>query len=143
MTDRAPSERRDRLASAGCEVAVFPGEGPVPVGMLLQELGRRGMTNILVEGGGRVLGSFLDSGEVDAAEVFIAPILEGGDHPRDSCPGRPAGAWMSSRSGCRRPPPLTVGSAMTPISAAGCSQRLAAVAPGRGFAGRNESRSNS
>ncbi len=82
VTDRASSDRRDRLASAGCEVVAFPGDGPVPVGMLLQELGRRGMTNILVEGGGRVLGSFLDAGEVDAVEVFVAPILEGGDHPR-------------------------------------------------------------
>ena len=38
------------------------------------------MTNVLVEGGGRVLGSFLDEGQVDAVDVFIAPIIEGGDH---------------------------------------------------------------
>ena len=46
------------------------------------------MTNVLVEGGGRVLGSFLDEGQVDAVEVFIAPILEGGDHPRTAVRGR-------------------------------------------------------
>ena len=40
------------------------------------------MTNVLVEGGGRMLGSFLDAGQVDEVDVFIAPILEGGDHPR-------------------------------------------------------------
>ncbi len=96
VTDRAPSERRDRLVSAGCEVAAFPGDGPVPVGMLLQELGGRGMTNILVEGGGRVLGSFLDAGEVDAVEVFVAPILEGGDHPRT--PVRGAGRGLMNES---------------------------------------------
>lgn len=86
---RAPADRRDRLAAAGCEVLTLPGMGPVPIIPLLDELGRRGMTNVLIEGGGRVLGSFLDQGEVDAAEVFIAPILEGGDHPRT--PARGAG----------------------------------------------------
>ena len=45
------------------------------------------MTNVLVEGGGRVLGSFLDEGHVDAALAFIAPILEGGDHPRTAIRG--------------------------------------------------------
>jgi diaminohydroxyphosphoribosylaminopyrimidine deaminase/5-amino-6-(5-phosphoribosylamino)uracil reductase len=45
---------------------------------LLEELGRRGVTNLLVEGGGRVLGSFLDAGQVDAVDVYIAPSLAGG-----------------------------------------------------------------
>ncbi|MHB1559479.1 MAG: bifunctional diaminohydroxyphosphoribosylaminopyrimidine deaminase/5-amino-6-(5-phosphoribosylamino)uracil reductase RibD [Isosphaeraceae bacterium] len=88
VTDRAAAADRDRLRSAGCEVLAYPGDGSVPVGALLDELGRRGMTNVLVEGGGLVLGSFLDAGEVDAAEVFVAPILEGGDHPRTAIRGR-------------------------------------------------------
>ncbi len=46
------------------------------------------MTNVLVEGGGQVLGSFLDDGQVDAVDVFIAPILEGGDHVRTGVRGR-------------------------------------------------------
>ena len=87
VTDRAPADRRDRLISAGCEVLAFPGSGPVPLTSLLEELGRRGMTNILVEGGGRVLGSFLDEGHVDAVEVYVAPILEGGDHARTAIRG--------------------------------------------------------
>ena len=87
VSDRAPSERRDRLTSAGCEVLAFPGSGPVPVTRLLEELGRRGMTNVLVEGGGQVLGSFLDQGHVDAVEVFVAPILDGGDHARTAVRG--------------------------------------------------------
>lgn len=78
VTDRAPADRRDALTALGCEVVAFPGDGPVPVTPLLDELGRRGMTNVLVEGGGRVLGSFLDAGEVDAVDVYIAPVLEGG-----------------------------------------------------------------
>jgi diaminohydroxyphosphoribosylaminopyrimidine deaminase/5-amino-6-(5-phosphoribosylamino)uracil reductase len=59
----------------------------VPIVPLLRELGRRGMTNVLVEGGGRVMGSFLDEGQVDAVDVFIAPVLEGGDHARTAARG--------------------------------------------------------
>jgi diaminohydroxyphosphoribosylaminopyrimidine deaminase/5-amino-6-(5-phosphoribosylamino)uracil reductase len=95
-THRAPPERRERLVSAGCEVLVLPGEGPVPLAPLLDELGRREMTNVLVEGGGRTLGSFLDEGHVEAVEVFIAPILEGGDHARTAVRG--AGRTLMSES---------------------------------------------
>ena len=50
------------------------------------------MTNLLVEGGGRVLGAFLDAGQVDAVDVYIAPILAGG-----------AGDFTPARGlGCRR-----------------------------------------
>jgi diaminohydroxyphosphoribosylaminopyrimidine deaminase / 5-amino-6-(5-phosphoribosylamino)uracil reductase len=78
VTDRAPPDRRAALAALGCEVIAFPGPDPVPIGPLLEELGRRGATNLLVEGGGRVLGSFLDAGQVDAVDVYIAPIVAGG-----------------------------------------------------------------
>ena len=88
VSDRAPPDRRDRLVSAGCEVLAFPGGGQVPISLLLDEFGRRDMTNLLVEGGGRLLGSFLDEGHVDAVEVFVAPLLEGGDHPRTAVRGR-------------------------------------------------------
>jgi diaminohydroxyphosphoribosylaminopyrimidine deaminase / 5-amino-6-(5-phosphoribosylamino)uracil reductase len=87
-TERADLLKRDQLSELGCEVVSFPGCRRVPVGPLLDELGRRGMTNVLVEGGGQVLGSFLDEGQVDAVDVFIAPILEGGDHARTGVRGR-------------------------------------------------------
>lgn len=45
---------------------------------VLDELGRRNMTNVLVEGGGCVLGSFFDAGLADEAVVFVAPCLIGG-----------------------------------------------------------------
>jgi len=89
VTGRAPSERIEALEALGCEVLRFPGIRPISIPDLLDELGSRRMTNLLVEGGGKVLGAFLDAGEVDAVEVFIAPVLEGGDHART--PARGAG----------------------------------------------------
>ncbi|UCG09063.1 MAG: dihydrofolate reductase family protein [Desulfobacterales bacterium] len=69
--------RAARLARAGC--AVLPlGSGCVDLAGLLAELGRRGMTNIMVEGGGRVLGAFFDEGLADEAWVYVAPKLIGG-----------------------------------------------------------------
>jgi diaminohydroxyphosphoribosylaminopyrimidine deaminase/5-amino-6-(5-phosphoribosylamino)uracil reductase len=88
VNERATPGRRAELIRAGCEVIPFPGSGPVPIAALLEELGSRGMTNLLVEGGGQVLGSFLDAGQVDAVEAFIAPILEGGDHAHTAARGR-------------------------------------------------------
>ena len=80
VTERATMDRREELRGMGCEVLELGNSNSVPISDLLEELGRRGMTNVLVEGGGRVLGSFLDAGHVDFVEVFVAPILEGGDH---------------------------------------------------------------
>ena len=76
----APDVDRQRLATAGCEVVVCPGTTRTErLGWLLDELGRRQMCNILVEGGSSVLGSFFDLGQIDEVHVFIAPKLFGGD----------------------------------------------------------------
>ena len=61
------------LRAAGCEILALP-----DVGALLDELGRRRWTNLLVEGGAAVLGSFFDQDAVDETHVFIAPKLIGG-----------------------------------------------------------------
>jgi diaminohydroxyphosphoribosylaminopyrimidine deaminase / 5-amino-6-(5-phosphoribosylamino)uracil reductase len=75
----APDLNRRRLADAGCEVFECPGETHVDrLHRLLEELGRRRMTNVLVEGGGRVLGSLLDARQIDEVHVFIAPKIIGG-----------------------------------------------------------------
>ena len=44
---------------------------------LLRGLYRRGITSILVEGGGHTIGSFLDAGLVDRLELFVAPKVFG------------------------------------------------------------------
>lgn len=70
---------RRRLAEAGCEVFVCEGDDRAArLDALLAELGRRRLTNVLVEGGGRLLGSLFDAGQVDEVHAFIAPRLIGG-----------------------------------------------------------------
>ncbi len=46
---------------------------------LMMELGRRQMTNVLVEGGGKLLGVFLAEGLIDETHVYIASKLLGGE----------------------------------------------------------------
>jgi diaminohydroxyphosphoribosylaminopyrimidine deaminase / 5-amino-6-(5-phosphoribosylamino)uracil reductase len=88
VSDHAPAERVAALEALGCIPLCFPGEGRIPIPALLEELAHRDVTNLLVEGGGQVVGSFLDAGSVDAVEVFLAPILEGGCHPFSPARGR-------------------------------------------------------
>lgn len=69
----------DRLAELGVEV-FRAGEGlnGVDLQSVLAELGRRGMTHVLLESGPRLLGSFFDAGLLDELHVFVAPKLVGG-----------------------------------------------------------------
>jgi diaminohydroxyphosphoribosylaminopyrimidine deaminase/5-amino-6-(5-phosphoribosylamino)uracil reductase len=73
----APS-RVYALTKAGCEVLTLSAPRRPAVPDLLDALGRRRMTNVLVEGGSEVLGSFLDAGAIDEVHVFLAPRLAGG-----------------------------------------------------------------
>ena len=75
---------KDRLsayAGAGVEVIEAPPEtgGSPALGWTLDELGRRGLTRVLVEGGGRLAAALLRSGLVDRLAWFRAPRLIGGD----------------------------------------------------------------
>jgi diaminohydroxyphosphoribosylaminopyrimidine deaminase/5-amino-6-(5-phosphoribosylamino)uracil reductase len=48
------------------------------INALLEELGRRSISSILVEGGSNVAGLFVDAGLVNKATFFIAPKIVGG-----------------------------------------------------------------
>ena len=48
---------------------------------LLKELGSKGITRLLVEGGGDTLGQLLDLNLIDEIWCFIAPLFAGGDKP--------------------------------------------------------------
>jgi diaminohydroxyphosphoribosylaminopyrimidine deaminase/5-amino-6-(5-phosphoribosylamino)uracil reductase len=88
--------RGARLRDRGCDVIELPdGPGRPSVQALAAELGRRRMTNLLVEGGAEVFGSFLTANLVDELHVFIAPKLIGGEGARSPVSG-PAALDMSA-----------------------------------------------
>lgn len=78
-TDAMERARADAFARTGIEVALLPErDGHVDLDALLTLLGQRGITSVLVEGGGTVLGSLFDRGLADKVIAFIAPIIIGG-----------------------------------------------------------------
>jgi diaminohydroxyphosphoribosylaminopyrimidine deaminase / 5-amino-6-(5-phosphoribosylamino)uracil reductase len=56
---------------------------------VLKNLGKRGITSVLIEGGGEVLGEALDKGLIDKVQIYLGPILTGG--PVVAFPGDGAG----------------------------------------------------
>lgn len=91
----AATATRDRVAAlqqTGCEVLTLSGGSRQDRLLeLLSLLGGRGMTNILVEGGGMVLGAFLDARQMDEVLAFVGPRLVGGG----TAPGPIAGDGFS------------------------------------------------
>jgi diaminohydroxyphosphoribosylaminopyrimidine deaminase/5-amino-6-(5-phosphoribosylamino)uracil reductase len=71
-----------RAPGPGCGLLPLPAAegraGHVCPRALLRALAGRGASNVLVEGGREVLGSFFDNGLVDRVMAFIAPIVLGG-----------------------------------------------------------------
>lgn len=45
---------------------------------VLGDLGKRGVTSLLIEGGGKVLGDALDRHLIDKIQIYVAPLLTGG-----------------------------------------------------------------
>ena len=79
VSDQAPAIRRAALAACGCELLESPGgESAEQLCELLDEMGRRRWTNVLVEGGAALLGSLVDARLLDELHVYMAPKLIGG-----------------------------------------------------------------
>lgn len=79
-TATAPSRNVRGLEETGAEVITL---GATAVGQVcpeevLADLGRRGVVNLLVEGGGLTLGSLFDGRLVDKVQAFVAPVIIGG-----------------------------------------------------------------
>lgn len=77
----ATGEPRPELVDLGVKVLVAPtlGEERPDLKRVVQLLAKAGLSDLFVEGGGQVAGSFLRCGLVDALEWFRAPILIGGE----------------------------------------------------------------
>ena len=80
VSAKAPAKRTEALIKRGCSVVALPAtRGRIDVARLLEWLGSMQATNVLVEGGGEVLGSFADAGHVDEVMAFVGPKIVGGD----------------------------------------------------------------
>ena len=78
--DSAPAEKQEALTKAGCEVLLCEGSNSEQrMEFLLKHLCSEGMTNVLVEGGGALLGGLFDQQLVDEVHVFVAPKVIGGN----------------------------------------------------------------
>jgi diaminohydroxyphosphoribosylaminopyrimidine deaminase/5-amino-6-(5-phosphoribosylamino)uracil reductase len=83
----APRSRVEALRAAGAEVIVVGGSAGDRVGAALAELGKRGVTSLMLEGGPTLAGSFLGAGEVDDLRLFFAPRVLGGGRSLVEGPG--------------------------------------------------------
>jgi diaminohydroxyphosphoribosylaminopyrimidine deaminase/5-amino-6-(5-phosphoribosylamino)uracil reductase len=81
FTSRDADPRRvAALERRGVEVVRLPSRGGrVPFVRVAQALGARGITSVLIEGGGVVAAAALRAGSVDRLVWYVAPLLLGGD----------------------------------------------------------------
>lgn len=85
----APAARRSRLESIGAEIFPAPcREGRIDLDSVLEELGRRSVLGLLVEGGSRVHWSFLSGRLVDKFFFVAAPLVLGGEKAVPAVGGR-------------------------------------------------------
>ena len=94
-TKMADKIKYKRLINRGIGIFVCAGKN-ISLSLLIKELSRRGIISIFVEGGGEVLGSFVDSNLVDKAYIFQAPIIIGGKTAISAVAGK--GAAKISRA---------------------------------------------
>ncbi|GAY10539.1 pyrimidine reductase family protein [Pseudonocardia sp. N23] len=78
-TAGAPAARREALRAAGADVVEAPDLEPAT---LLTELGRRGLTRVLCEGGPSLFGALAGAGLVDELCLTLSPVVVAGSAGR-------------------------------------------------------------
>lgn len=84
------------LERIGAEVWAFRGKR-VPLAGILKKLARRGILSVLVEGGGEVIGNFMDRNLADRMFWFFSPMVIGSKESRTAVAGRGAGRLKETR----------------------------------------------
>lgn len=104
LDDKLRLSAESKLATTTCEAPVLVfGRGviaeelsgvelvntdPTDLREVLEELGRRSLQSVLVEGGATVAGAFIDAGLVNKVTAFIAPKIIGGSHAPTAVTGK-------------------------------------------------------
>jgi diaminohydroxyphosphoribosylaminopyrimidine deaminase / 5-amino-6-(5-phosphoribosylamino)uracil reductase len=78
-TERAPAAALDAWSAAGAKIAIVGAhaDGGVDLDETIALLGREGALEVLIEGGGTLLGSVLTGGQAQRLVVYTAPLLLG------------------------------------------------------------------
>jgi len=101
VSDSAEEAKVGALEGRGALVMRCSGHGAlVDLQLLLQKLGQMGYINLLVEGGGTLIGSLMDLRLVDKVLAFLAPVILGGEGAHTAVAGLGAarieqGLWLS------------------------------------------------
>lgn len=77
--DREKYKKLNKLNNLSIIVLIKDSNGRIDLEQLLKELYKKEITSILIEGGGKVNHSFLETGLIDKIYCFIAPKLLGGN----------------------------------------------------------------
>lgn len=81
----ASPQRLRAFEKAGVEIIRCRARGgQVDLDALMPLLAERDLVSLLVEGGPRVMGSFVDRGLVDKVHAFVAPLIIGGEKARSA-----------------------------------------------------------
>jgi len=78
-TLQADEGRAERFRKLGAEVLRHGDGERVDLTAAMRALGERGISSVLLEGGGVLNGAMLEAGLVDKAMLFYAPIIVGGE----------------------------------------------------------------
>jgi diaminohydroxyphosphoribosylaminopyrimidine deaminase / 5-amino-6-(5-phosphoribosylamino)uracil reductase len=93
----ASEERRKELQKKGAEIfGVSALEGALDLNSVLEELGKRNILGLLVEGGGQTHWSFVSQGLVDVFYFLIAPLVLGGVNSIPAVGGKGYGAVLDA-----------------------------------------------
>lgn len=85
---QAEEAKKKMLEDAGVVLLQAGNKDKIDLKQLLKKLGEMEIDSILVEGGGKIHGSFLEEGLVNKVYAYIAPKLVGGDSAKTPVGGR-------------------------------------------------------
>ena len=78
-TEELSEEKQRYLEDKGAEIIITDKkDGKVHIRQLMEELYKKGIDSMLLEGGGTVAASFIEEGLIDKVAFFIAPVIIGG-----------------------------------------------------------------
>ncbi|MCP9448778.1 MAG: bifunctional diaminohydroxyphosphoribosylaminopyrimidine deaminase/5-amino-6-(5-phosphoribosylamino)uracil reductase RibD [Nitrospira sp.] len=85
----ADPPKKQALLEQGIEVLTLPVVGgSVSLAALMSDLGKRGITSVLLEGGGKLNAAMLKARLVQHVRLYVAPLLLGGDDAKSVIAGR-------------------------------------------------------